>query len=345
MILRQESPSGMKSSVIGQGTWSMGGDRQWGEMDEKRAIDTIRFSLESGINLIDTALVYGFGRSERLVGKAIEGFDRSQVLIQTKCGLCWRGETGAFHMERDGKVLRRNLTKKGIFEGLEESLSNLGTDYVDIYMTHAQAIEPFKTPIAETMEALMELKRAGRIRGIGVSNCSKEELIEYLKYGPVDVIQEKFSMLDREKAEQLLDICKENGILFQAYSPLEQGLLSGEISMDYVIPQGHVRSRNIWWRPKARRRILVLLEKWNPLCEKYQCSMTALVTSWICGYSRQMVVLAGGSQIKHIKDYIQGGLFVIEEKDWLKMNREIEETIKEIWEPGMEKESGSKKLS
>lgn len=132
--------------------------------------------------------------------------------------------------------------------------------------------------------------------------------------------------------------------LFQAFSPLEQGLLSGEFSMDYVIPEGHVRGRNIWWSPKARQRILALLEKWNALCEKYQCNRTALVTAWTCGYSRQMVVLAGGSQKKHIKDYIQGGSFVIEEKDQLEMSRQIEEAVKEILEPDEGEGSNRKKL-
>lgn len=328
MIVRETESLGISVAAIAQGTWSMGGDKHWGPADDENSIHTIRTSLEQGINLIDTAPVYGFGSSEQLVGKAMKPFDRSKVLVQTKCGLHWREEEGTFHMERDGKILRRNLTGSAIRRGLEESLINLDTEYVDILMTHEQAVEPLKTPISETMGTLLELKKEGKIRAIGVSNCSREQLLEYLKYGPVDVVQEKFSMLDIKKAKELMDLCQENKILFEAYSPLEQGLLSGGIGPDYVVPEGHVRSRNPWFLPERRSKVWELLEGWRSLCRKYQCSMTALVTAWTCAFSSQMVVLAGGSKAEHMADYIEGGLINLDEKDLEEMNREIGEVTK-----------------
>ena len=145
-------------------------------------------------------------------------------------------------MERDNRTLLGSVIRNQ----LEESLENLGMDYVDIYMTHVQSREPFKTPIGETMGTLMELKDEGKIRASGVSSCSREEFLTYLEYGPVDVVQKKFSMLDVAKAEELPDTCESRGILFQEFSSLKQGLLSGGLGMDYVVPQTHVCSRNIW---------------------------------------------------------------------------------------------------
>lgn len=319
--------SGMEVSRIAQGTWSMGGDAHWGSRDEEQCVRCIRSSVEQGITLIDTAPVYGFGSGEQIVGKAIQGVPRDQVIVLTKCGLTWTDDEGPVHMVRDGRTLRRNLSRQAILKHIDESLQNLGTDYIDIYMTHEQAVPPMQTPIEETMDALKELKRAGKIRAIGVSNCSPEQLKTYLACGEIAVVEESFSMLNQKKAQAIGELCEKENIGFLAYSPLEQGLLSGMLGMDYVVPEGHVRSRNQWFVPYWREQVLHMLAGWKTLTDKYESSMTTLVTAWNLAYHRQMVVLAGTKSPEHMADYVAGSNITLAQADYERMCQDLQSLL------------------
>ncbi len=327
MEKREIGKTGMLASKIALGTWSMGGDAQWGEQDDKASLKAIHTALEHGINAIDTAPAYGFGYSERLVGKAIKEIPREKLIIQTKCGFWWRDDEGAVIIERDGKVCRRNLSRRAILIDVEESLKNLGTDYIDVYITHHQAREPFLVPVEETMDALLELKKQGKIRAIGISNCSEEEIRNYLKCGQVDVLQERFSMLDQEKADRYLPICRENGMSFEGFSPLEQGLLSGKIGMDYQVPQGNLRNNIKWYQPKLRTMVLEMLEGWKPLCEKYDCNLANLVTAWTAARDERVLVLAGGRKESHVLDYIKGGELAVDAEDIRRMTEDAKKVL------------------
>ena len=199
MIYRELGPSGIKISAVGFGAWAIGG-WMWGGADENQAIDAIHAALDHGVNLIDTAPIYGFGRSEEIVGRAIRG-RRESVVLATKCGMVWDREQGDFffHANEEGVTLRPSerkvykcLRPDSIREEIERSLRRLDTDHVDLYQTHWQEST---TPIADTMAALTKLKDEGKIRAIGVCNASREHL---KAYGPIDSDQEKYSMIDRE---------------------------------------------------------------------------------------------------------------------------------------------------
>ena len=154
--------SGITASVIGMGTWVTGGGMIWGEdPDDAESIRAIHAALDTGITLIDTAASYGRGRSEEVVGKAIRD-RREKVVLATKCGLLVDDDRGAFFAEFDGHTMYRSLRPETIREELELSLRRLQTDYIDLYQTHWPAIEPLKTPIADTMACLMDLKAQGR---------------------------------------------------------------------------------------------------------------------------------------------------------------------------------------
>lgn len=327
MIYKELGKSGIKVSVVTMGTWSMGGDPQWGERNDAAAIAAIQAGLDHGINYIDTALTYGLGHSERIVGQAIRG-RRSEVVLQTKCGLSADTDTqeGTFHFERyDGVKLLRNLSRKAIRKNAEESLKNLGTDYIDMYMTHWQSVEPFFIPISETMDTLLELKKEGKIRAIGVSNVTPAHVEEYLKYGRIDLIQEKYSMLDRENVEKsLMPIAERHQMTLQAYSPLEQGLLTGRVSMDTVLPAGDVRNRNAWYKPENRIRAVRMLDGWKPLSDKYQCSLTDLVIAWTLAQSFTMNVLTGGRKPQHVIENAAGGSLALDRADVLRMTQDID---------------------
>jgi methylglyoxal reductase len=324
MLYREIGKSGIKATVISLGTWAAGGDALWGGRDDDAAVEAIKAAIDSGINLIDTAPAYGFGHSERLVGKAIKG-RRSELIISTKCGLWWNSEEGSYFLTRDGSKIYRNLSKKAIKQGAEESLQNLGTDYIDIFITHWQAVEPVKTPISETMEALLDLKKEGKIRAIGISNVTPDHVKKYLQYGQIDLIQEKYSMLTRENVENnLLPLCEKHNITLQAYTPLEQGLLTGKVTMDSVLSDIDVRNKIEWYKPEKRIKVITMLNSWKPLCEKYSCEIPHLVIAWTAAQSEKINVLCGGRKRHHVVENVKAGELVLDSDDIEKMRRDVE---------------------
>ncbi len=196
MELRKLGKSEIMASAICLGTWSIGGGSWWGASDDKESIRAIQASIDGGISFIDTAPAYGFGHSEEILGKAIKGI-RDKVVISTKCGLWWGGEEGEPFFELEGYDVRRSLQPSTIRRELEASLKRLGTDYIDLYITHWPEVGDSPTPIAETMSCLMDLKKEGKIKAIGASNVSVEEIREYSRHGQLDTIQERYTMLDR----------------------------------------------------------------------------------------------------------------------------------------------------
>jgi aryl-alcohol dehydrogenase-like predicted oxidoreductase len=205
--------TGLKVSRVAIGTWAIGG-WMWGGTDEAESIATIRAAIEHGINVIDTAPAYGFGRSEEIVGKAI-AHARSDVIIATKVGLEWQG----------GKV-SRNATRARIMREIEDSLRRLQTDYIDVYQVHWP--DPLVT-IEETAEAMYTLYNQGKIRAIGVSNFSVDQIARFRRVAPLHVLQPPYNLFEREIEADLLPYCRENKITTFGYGALCRGLLSGRM--------------------------------------------------------------------------------------------------------------------
>jgi len=307
MHLRKLGSSPIAVNPVALGAWAIGGGPWWGESDDDESIRAIHAALDAGCNLIDTAPVYGFGRSEEVVGRALAG-RREQVVLATKCGLWWDDATGVVHFTQLGHTVRRSLAPRTIVREVEDSLRRLRTDHLDLLQTHWQAVEPCKTPIAETMACLLELKRQGKVRAIGASNATVAELEAYRQAGPLDVCQMRYSLLDRRAEADLLPYCEQHGIATLAYSPLEQGLLTGTIGADREFPASAFRNRLPWFRPANRRRVLALLDGWRDLTAQYQCTLAQLVIAWtirqpgvtcaLCGARRPAVAMenagAGG---------------------------------------------------
>lgn len=327
MKKRMIGKSGIQAPALALGTWSMGGDAQWGVRDDSASIEAIKAAVDHGVNMIDTAPAYGFGESERVVGRAIRAFRREDLILETKCGVWWRDNEGTEILARDGKVIRRNLSPRAIKSDLEHSLKNLGTDYIDIYVTHQQSRPPFEVPIEQTMDTLLELKKEGKIRAIGASNLLEEEFEQYLKYADqLDLIQERFSMLDQKKVQMYIQRCEQHNISFQAYSPLEQGLLTGKIGMDYVLDSVNVRNKIPWFQPEKRRLVINMLDGWKPLCEKYHANLVNLVIAWTLAYHPNVLAIAGGRKIHHVLDYFKGGEMEIDAEDLRQMSADIART-------------------
>jgi aryl-alcohol dehydrogenase-like predicted oxidoreductase len=206
------------ASRIGLGTWAMGGV-QWGGTDDNESVKTIHAALDLGVTLIDTAPAYGFGHSEKVVGRAIaERGGRERVVVATKVGL-----------EQQGTALYRNSTKRQIFNEIEQSLKNLRTDYIDLYQVHWP---DFDTPYEETAQALLDLKKAGKIRAIGVSNYSIEAMERFRRVAPLATAQPPLNLFEREPMEKIIPWCRVNNVSTLTYGALCRGLLTGTIGKD-----------------------------------------------------------------------------------------------------------------
>jgi aryl-alcohol dehydrogenase-like predicted oxidoreductase len=217
----------LKVSRVAIGTWAIGG-WMWGGTDEAESISTIRAALDHGINIIDTAPVYGFGRSEEIVGKAIaDGHLRSRVHIATKVGLEW-----------DGEKVFRNASRARIVEEIDDSLRRLRTDYIDIYQVHWP--DPLVT-IEETAEAMHTLFKQGKIRAIGVSNFSVLQMEQFRRVAPLHVLQPPYNLFERGIETDVLPYCRKNNIATLGYGALCRGLLSGRMRPDTVFSGDDLR--------------------------------------------------------------------------------------------------------
>ena len=314
--------SEIEISRLGMGTWAIGGGPAWGDRDEEHWIETIEQAPEKGINLIDTAPAYNFGNSERILGKALQRMDRSKVRIITKCGIVWDRKGSLFNKVGDVQ-LYKNLSADSLRREVEDSLKRLGTDYIDVYMTHWQSVEPYFTPIQETMGELMKMKEEGLIRAVGAANVTVDHIRQYLSFGELDVVQGKYSILDRQAEEELIPFCCENGITFQAYSPLEQGLLSGRYKKDYV-PKAS-QSGKKWFQKENMGRVIDMLETWEPLCEKYKCTKADLALAWLMGQGDYINVLTGCSKVEQLEENARALSVKLEKNDidWLRKVSEI----------------------
>ena len=244
----------LKPSRIGLGTWAIGG-WMWGGTDEAQSVSTIRAALEHGINVIDTAPAYGFGRSEEIVGKAIaEANLRSRVVIATKTGLEW---------DR-GRVFR-NASRARIIQEIEDSLRRLRTDYIDIYQVHWP--DPLVT-IEETAEAMEVLFRQGKIRAVGVSNFSVCQMERFRRVAPLHVLQPPYNLFERGIEADLLPYCRANNIAMLGYGALCRGLLSGRMRPDTVFDGDDLRRTDPKFREPRFAQYLTAVERLDRLAQQ-----------------------------------------------------------------------------
>jgi methylglyoxal reductase len=275
MLTREIGTTGIKASAVGLGTWAIGG-WMWGGTDENAAVDAIRASIDQGVTLIDTAPVYGMGRSEEIVGRAIAG-RRDQIVLATKCGLVWHTQQGNHFFDQQDKPVHRYLGKDSIIYEVEQSLKLLNTDYFDLYITHWQ---DSTTPIAETMEAMERLKKDGKIRAIGASNTTVDDLNAYVAAGQLDCLQEEYSMVKRDIEGTLLPVCAQNDVSMLSYSSLSLGLLSGKIGQDRTFDGDDLRKDNQLFSIANRQKIAALMAEIAPICASHNAASAQIIIAW-----------------------------------------------------------------
>lgn len=309
-------------SVIGAGTWGIGGT-WWSGTDVNESIDTIKTSIDQGINFIDTAPAYGYGVSEEIIGKAIQG-QRDKVVVATKCGLIWDREEGIFHFEHNGVKIYRCLAEDSIRKELETSLKLLKTDYIDLYITHWQ--DP-TTPVEVTMAALMKLKEEGKIRAIGVSNASVSGMDEYIKFGQLDADQEKFNLIENNAEKENIPWCVKHGATFLAYSAIAQGLLTGVINPETTFNPDDIRSMNPLYKKESIININEMLKKYFfPLAEKYNCSLTQLAIAAVASM-QNVVALCGARNSREATENAQAGDITVSNEDLMFIKSVVKENL------------------
>ena len=242
----------LKVSRVALGTWAMGG-WMWGGTNPRESVATIHAALDQGINLIDTAPVYGFGVSEQIVGTALEG-QRARAVIATKAGIEWR----------DGKVYR-NASRTRLMQEVDDSLQRLGTDYIDIYQVHWP--DPL-VPVEETAEAMRSLYEQGKIRAIGVSNFSLEHMMRFRKVAPLHVLQSPYNLFERAIEAEILPYCRANGIATLGYGALCRGLLSGRIRPDTHFEGGDLRRVDPKFQPPRLAQYLEAVRQLDELAQR-----------------------------------------------------------------------------
>lgn len=262
------------------GTWAIGG-WMWGGTDEKQAIEAVRASLDHGVTTIDTAPIYGMGESERVVAKAIEG-RRDEVVLATKCGMRWDSEEGSEpwpQRDNEGReiIIRKHLHPDSIKYECEQSLKRLNTDYIDLYQIHWPDLA---TPPEESWYAMVELVKEGKVRAIGVSNYNVALMKEIYPIFPIASNQPPYSLIRRDIEKEILPFCRKMHISTIVYSPLERGLLTGNITKNSTFKEGDHRAQLPLFSLENRQRVLRCLDKIRPIAEKYKTGLAQVVINW-----------------------------------------------------------------
>ncbi len=322
MRTRPLGASGIEASVVALGAWAIGG-WNWGGADDDKSVAAIHAAIDHGVTFIDTAPVYGMGRSEEVVGRALHGSRRQQVVLASKCSLSWDDAPGGvFHLAADdhGKLdkndpavkyrIRRDARPKSLRKGVEDSLRRLRTDVIDLMQTHWQ--DP-STPIEDTMTELLRLQKEGKIRAIGCSNATPDDMERYRSIGRLDADQEKYNMLDRDREQDNLPYCAERRIAFLAYSPLAQGLLTGAIGPERVFAPGDGRADTPRFSVENRLRVRNFLRDIQPVADDYRLTPGQLVTAWTLAQPGCTHVLLGARTAKQAAENAKGGDILLDD--------------------------------
>jgi aryl-alcohol dehydrogenase-like predicted oxidoreductase len=259
--------TGLEITRIGFGAWAIGGG-EWGPQEDDRSVAAIEHALAQGINWIDTAAAYGFGRSERVVGRALEGVpDRPYVF--TKCS----------QLEGPRRRIVHSLKRDSVLREAEASLERLGIDAIDLYQIHWPIPEP---DIEEGWGALVELKDQGLVRHIGVSNFDVEQLGRIQHIAPVESLQPPYSLLARDVEGEILPFCEVEGIGVIVYSPMGSGLLTGKMTEERIesLPDDDWRKRDARFQQPQLSEHLAQVERLKAVADRYGTSPGAVAVAW-----------------------------------------------------------------
>ncbi|NLI60145.1 MAG: aldo/keto reductase [Clostridiales bacterium] len=298
MEYRRLGKSDIKISEVSLGCWVTGGT-YWGGADDNESITAIQTMVDLGVNFIDTAEVYGNGHSEKVVGKALEG-RRDKVYLSSK-------------------VWRSNMRYNDVKKACEGSLKRLKTDCIDVYFIHYPSNEGI--PIEETMGAMLELQQEGKIRVIGLSNFSKEEMEEAMKVGRFDVIQPCYSLLWRFIEKDIIPYCIDNEVGIVNYSPLAQGILTGKFTPNTRFKEGDGRARAPLFQPGRFEKCLEVAEELKPIAEKYGKTQGQVAINWTTSQPGITSAIVGARNAVQARENVGAGGWRLEAEDLKNMEQ------------------------
>lgn len=293
MEKRKLGNSGLEVTVIGFGAWGIGGAPFWNSEGDQESVKAVKTAFDKGINFFDTAPVYGFGRSERLIAKALKG-NRDKVILATKLGLRWDKESLS--------SIRRDSSARSIRFEIGESLKRLETDYIDLYQVHwPDPVVPFQ----ETMEELMKLKEEKKILRIGLSNFSKLQMEEALKYGEVASLQSKYNFLERDIEKEDIPFCLEKNIGIIPYSPLASGLLTGKYDKSAKFKDWRGKGMMGNFSGEVFERNLEIVEGLKEIASRYGKKAHHLAINWLLNQKGITTAIVGVKNAGQVPDNLQ----------------------------------------
>jgi aryl-alcohol dehydrogenase-like predicted oxidoreductase len=303
----------LRVSRVALGTWAMGG-WMWGGTDERESIATTRAALDQGINLIDTAPVYGFGVAEEIVGKALDTARlRDRAIISTKVGVEWHNGT-----------VYRNATRARIMQEIDDSMRRLRTDHIDIYHVHWP--DPL-VPIEETAETMYSLYERGKISAIGVSNFSVEQMERFRKVAPLHVLQPPYNLFERDIEREILPYCRANNIATLGYGALCRGLLSGRMRADTTFAGDDLRQLDPKFQPPRFAQYRAAVQWLDRLAhDRFRHQVIHLAVRWMLDQGVS-VALWGARRPEQLEAALRVGGWTLDADTRALIDRILGETI------------------
>jgi aryl-alcohol dehydrogenase-like predicted oxidoreductase len=322
-LVRPLGATGMEITRVGFGAWAIGGAGWafgWSSQDDTESVAAIRHAVESGINWIDTAAVYGLGHSEEIVARALRGIpERERPFVFTKCGLVWDEQNRATQPRRvgDARSLRREV---------EASLRRLEVERIDLYQMHRPAEDG--TPVEQYWQTLLDLKADGKVRAVGLSNHNVEQLTVAERLGHVETLQPPFSAIRREAAAAELPWCAGHGTGAIVYSPMQAGLLSGTFTLERAagLPPDDWRSRSPEFRGEPLRRNLALAAALAPIAERHGTSVGAVAVAWTLAWPGVTGAIVGARRPAQIDGWLPAASLELAEADLDEVAAALERT-------------------
>jgi aryl-alcohol dehydrogenase-like predicted oxidoreductase len=320
MQFRKLGSQGPEISVVGVGTWAIGGPWRfgWGPQDDDESIAALHRAFDTGINWVDTAAVYGLGHAEEIVGQVLRETGE-EVLVATKCGRTWYGRP-------EGEI-DNDLRPESIRFELEQSLKRLGTDHVDLYQFHWPD-RATGTAVEDSWATMAALVDEGKVRFAGVSNFDVELLERCEPIRHVDSLQPPFSLLDRRAAADLLPWCRRNGTGVIAYSPMKSGLLSGSFDAERLrsLPEDDWRRQSPEFAEPRLSASLALAERLRPVAERHRVPVGAVAVAWVLAQPGVTAAIVGARRASQIDGWIAAGSLVLGTDDLAELDRAAAET-------------------
>ncbi len=323
MKLRKLGNSDLELTVVGLGCWAIGGPWEfgWGPQDDEDSIATIHEAMDVGVNWLDTAPIYGCGHSEVVVGRALKGM-KEKPIVATKCGLRWN----------DKREKKNCLDGESIMQECDDSLKRLGVDVIDLYQIHHP--DPDEK-IAEAWEAMLTLQKQGKVRYVGVSNFSVDQIKRCQAMGPVSSLQPPYSMLRPEIEDALLPHCKETNVGIVCYGPIQMGLLTGKFSKQRMeqLDEGDVRHKHPLFAEPRLSNNLAFVEQIGPIAERNGLTIAQLAIAWALRDEGVTSAICGARKKGQIAETAKAGTVTLSSGDIDELNllvRDVYEKNQEV---------------